>query len=55
MIIAQAPVRVSFLGGGSDYPGHFEQHGGMTPEQYDAAAGGWSIFLDRLAQRLASA
>jgi len=34
---------------------HFEQHGGMTPEQYDAAAGGWSIFLDRLAQRLASA
>jgi len=30
MIIAQAPVRVSFLGGGSDYPGHFEQHGGAV-------------------------
>jgi D-glycero-alpha-D-manno-heptose-7-phosphate kinase len=30
MIIAQAPVRVSFLGGGSDYPGHFEQCGGAV-------------------------
>jgi D-glycero-alpha-D-manno-heptose-7-phosphate kinase len=30
MIIAQAPVRVSFLGGGSDYPGHFERHGGAV-------------------------
>ena len=32
----------------------FEQHGGMTPEQYEGAAQGWSIFLDRLAERLAS-
>ncbi len=28
MVIARAPVRVSFLGGGTDFPGHFEQHGG---------------------------
>ncbi len=30
MIITQAPVRISFLGGGSDYPGHFEQYGGAV-------------------------
>lgn len=30
MIIARAPVRVSFLGGGSDFPGHFQQHGGAV-------------------------
>lgn len=30
MIIAQAPVRISFLGGGSDYPEHFEQFGGAV-------------------------
>jgi uncharacterized protein YndB with AHSA1/START domain len=47
-------VQLSDLGDGRTEM-HFEQHGGMTPEQYDAAAGGWSIFLDRLAQRLASA
>jgi uncharacterized protein YndB with AHSA1/START domain len=33
----------------------FEQHGGMTPEQYEGAGQGWSIFLDRLAERLTSA
>ena len=30
MIITQAPVRVSFLGGGSDFPQHFERHGGAV-------------------------
>jgi D-glycero-alpha-D-manno-heptose-7-phosphate kinase len=30
MIITQAPVRISFLGGGSDFPQHFEQHGGAV-------------------------
>jgi D-glycero-alpha-D-manno-heptose-7-phosphate kinase len=30
MIIARTPVRVSFLGGGSDYPDHFLTHGGQT-------------------------
>jgi D-glycero-alpha-D-manno-heptose-7-phosphate kinase len=30
MIIARAPVRVSFLGGGSDFPDHFNQHGGAV-------------------------
>ncbi len=30
MIITQTPVRVSFLGGGSDYPEYFRQHGGAT-------------------------
>lgn len=30
MIITQTPVRVSFLGGGTDYPAYFRQHGGAT-------------------------
>src|SRR4051812_30702755 len=30
MIIARAPVRVSFLGGGSDFPDHFRHHGGAV-------------------------
>lgn len=30
MIITQTPVRVSFLGGGTDYPEYFRQHGGAT-------------------------
>jgi len=30
MIITQAPVRISFLGGGSDFPQHFELHGGAV-------------------------
>ena len=30
MVISRAPVRVSFLGGGSDFPGHFRQHGGAV-------------------------
>jgi D-glycero-alpha-D-manno-heptose-7-phosphate kinase len=30
MIITQAPVRISFLGGGSDFPQHFENHGGAV-------------------------
>jgi D-glycero-alpha-D-manno-heptose-7-phosphate kinase len=30
MIITQAPVRISFLGGGSDFPQHFDRHGGAV-------------------------
>lgn len=30
MIITRAPLRVSFLGGGTDFPGHFETHGGAV-------------------------
>src|SRR5438094_881416 len=30
MIITQTPVRISFLGGGTDYPAHFRQWGGAT-------------------------
>jgi D-glycero-alpha-D-manno-heptose-7-phosphate kinase len=30
MVIARAPVRVSFLGGGSDFPDHFQNHGGAV-------------------------
>ena len=30
MIISMTPLRVSFLGGGTDFPEHFAQHGGAT-------------------------
>src|SRR5690349_23058986 len=30
MIIARAPLRVSFFGGGSDYPEYFARHGGAV-------------------------
>ncbi len=30
MIITQTPLRVSFLGGGTDYPEHFVKHGGAV-------------------------
>jgi D-glycero-alpha-D-manno-heptose-7-phosphate kinase len=30
MIITMTPLRVSFLGGGTDYPEHFRAHGGAT-------------------------
>lgn len=30
MIISRAPVRISFLGGGTDYPEHFLRHGGAV-------------------------
>lgn len=30
MIISMTPLRVSFFGGGTDYPEHFGQHGGAT-------------------------
>jgi D-glycero-alpha-D-manno-heptose-7-phosphate kinase len=30
MIITQTPLRVSFFGGGTDYPEHFSSHGGST-------------------------
>lgn len=28
MIISKTPLRISFFGGGTDYPDHYEQHGG---------------------------
>lgn len=30
MLISRAPVRISFLGGGTDYPEHFWRHGGAV-------------------------
>lgn len=30
MIITRTPLRISFLGGGTDYPEHFRQHGGQS-------------------------
>ena len=30
MIISQTPLRISFLGGGTDYPEHFLSHGGAV-------------------------
>lgn len=30
MIISQTPVRISFLGGGTDYPDYYREHGGAT-------------------------
>src|SRR5262245_4786248 len=30
MIISQTPLRISFLGGGTDYPEHFLRHGGAV-------------------------
>ena len=30
MIIARTPFRISFLGGGTDYPGWYRQHGGAV-------------------------
>src|SRR5579871_977874 len=30
MIISKTPLRISFLGGGTDYPDYFRQHGGIT-------------------------
>jgi uncharacterized protein YndB with AHSA1/START domain len=33
---------------------HFEQRGGMTPQQYEAAKRGWGGFFDRIAERLAT-
>jgi D-glycero-alpha-D-manno-heptose-7-phosphate kinase len=30
MLIARAPVRISFAGGGTDLPAYYEQHGGMV-------------------------
>ncbi len=30
MIITQTPVRISFFGGGTDYPAYFRKHGGET-------------------------
>lgn len=30
LIVTRTPVRVSFLGGGTDYPDHYREHGGQT-------------------------
>jgi D-glycero-alpha-D-manno-heptose-7-phosphate kinase len=30
MLISRAPVRISFFGGGTDYPEYFLQHGGAV-------------------------
>lgn len=30
MIITRTPFRISFFGGGSDYPSHYQEHGGMV-------------------------
>ena len=30
MLITQTPLRISFLGGGTDYPEHFLRHGGAA-------------------------
>jgi len=30
MIISRTPVRISFFGGGTDYPEHFQKHGGSV-------------------------
>lgn len=30
MIIARAPFRISFFGGGTDFPGHYRRHGGAV-------------------------
>src|SRR5947208_16567089 len=30
MIISKTPVRISFLGGGTDYPEYFIEHGGAV-------------------------
>lgn len=30
MVISRTPVRISFLGGGTDYPEYFRKHGGAT-------------------------
>lgn len=30
MIISRAPLRISFFGGGTDYPQHFQSHGGAV-------------------------
>ena len=30
MIISRTPFRISFFGGGTDYPAWYEDHGGMV-------------------------
>ena len=30
MIISRTPFRISFFGGGTDYPAWYENYGGMT-------------------------
>ena len=32
MIITRTPFRISFFGGGTDYPAWFREHGGLTRE-----------------------
>lgn len=30
MIISKSPLRISFFGGGTDFPEYFNLHGGLT-------------------------
>jgi len=39
MIICRTPYRISFFGGGTDYPDWYRAHGGAVGD----AAGHWSI------------
>jgi hypothetical protein len=32
----------------------FEQHGRMSPEEYERAGSGWATFFDRIDERLAA-
>jgi hypothetical protein len=34
---------------------HFEQRGGLRPEEYERAKSGWGSFFDRIAERLTNA
>lgn len=41
MIISKAPLRISFVGGGTDYPSYFKQHGGAVI----STAINWNIYV----------
>ena len=49
MIIPQTPYRISFFGGGSDYPAWFQDHGGAvlatTRKDPDAGPTSWTIHV----------
>jgi uncharacterized protein YndB with AHSA1/START domain len=47
-------VSLADLGGGRTEM-HFEQRGAMSAEEYERAGQGWSVFFDRIAERLAGA
>ena len=41
MIISKAPLRISFVGGGTDYPSYFKEHGGAVI----STAINWNIYV----------